>query len=196
MPRMRRQHSFVARGRSRRLSRRLIAGSLRPGLACLVLVVFLSPALASAAREPGPGPNALLEAFPLNPTGERIVSPTYARPGTFRPPVQPAAVARSRGTDLVLLAAIGGGSVVALLALVGLATVLLRSPVRPKRGHRRPGETVGLHQCGLHGNEALAGDRGSLSPKAGSRPDEGSRTLLVGCAVAVVVALLVFQYVG
>ena len=197
MPRMRRQHRFVARGRSRRLPRRMIAGSFLPGLACLALVAFLSPALASAAREPSPAPNALLEAFPLNPTGERIVSPTYARPGTFRPPVQPAALARSPDTDLVFLAAIGGVGVVALLALVGLASVLLRWSSSNRSvttgGQERPSAYISAVFMGTRRLPVIEG--GSCRKPGVVRTKESVR-VLVGCAVAVVVALLVFQYVG
>ncbi len=166
------------------------------GLAWAALLVFLSPALASAAsREQSPGPKALLEEFPLNPTGERIVSPTYARPGVFRPPVQPAA-AHSPGTDLFFLAAIGGGSVVALLALVGLASVLLRSV-------SSRGVTTGAQEkpsayisAVFMGTRRLPVIEGRARRKRRVAWTTEIVRVLVACAVVLVVGFLIVQYVG
>ena len=198
MPRLPRQYRFVARpGWPRRVPRRMFGRSSLLGLACVALVVvFLSPALASAARGPGPGPKPLLEAFPLNPTGERIVSPTYARPGVFRPPVQQAAGARSPGTDLFFLAAIGGGSIVALLALVGLASVLLRSASSrgvTTAGQEKPSAYI---SAVFMGTRRLPVIEGRARRKRRIVRTRETVRVLVGCAVAVVAAVLIVQYFG
>jgi hypothetical protein len=104
--------------------RRTLARSFLLGLACVAVAVFCSPI--SAAREPRSAPKTLWEAFPLNPTSERIETSPTVRPSVLRPPAQPADVAGSRQTTQAVpeTTSTGSGSNIGLLALV-IAVVTL-----------------------------------------------------------------------
>jgi hypothetical protein len=195
---LRRDHrTFVARS------------ALSAVLACLVLATLSVPAVVGATREPSPGPEKLWKAFPLNPTGKRIGSP-IGRPGIFRPPVRPA-VPPSGGTqpspgrappttswaDASFLAAVVGGSVVALFAIVLLAAVLFRSAA----DHRRRPSTAGSEEPSAYVSAVFVGDRrlpiieGRVSRKGDRVWATAISILLGGGAIALVVAL-VFSYSG
>ena len=172
--------------------------SLRLGLVCAVLVMLAVPTGISAATTQQAPTKELLEAFPLNPTGERIVSAASpsARPGIFRPPVGrtsvtivPEARAAAGGASAVVLAAAVGGS---LFALIGIAIVVW-AVLRSRSGPEDPSAYV---------SAVFVGDK-RLPVIEGSAPSRrrvvSTRDLvpaLVGCAGALVVALLVVHYVG
>jgi hypothetical protein len=103
----------------------------RMGFACLLLLLLLQGSAAWAAPEVDrEGAEALLQAFPLDPTGERVEVVAPERRGrseavrALREPAE--ASAGSSRTALVLAASIAAGL---LLVVGGLVTV---------RGGRRP----------------------------------------------------------
>lgn len=194
---MRRQYRFVAcPGCSGRSPRKMLARSLLLGLACVVSVMSLGPAAVSAARQPT-APEPLLEEFPLNPTGERIVSPPSARPGVgvLRPPVASDARSTASGTSPLFLAAVGGAGIVVLLGALILAPVLLRSATKESTapGHEKPSAHI---SAVFIGTRRLPIIEGLARQKARLRWTTATARVLVACAIAAVVALLIAQYVG
>jgi hypothetical protein len=137
------------------------------GLACLALLVVSAPAALAAPKDPKPAPQKLWEAFPLNPTGERLgrsqetapAKPASAKPARAKPvPVAPLLppttsstpqgtqaagddVDPASGTNLALFALAAG-----LLVLLagGLVTVRLRAGHTQVRSARLWEGTRGL----------------------------------------------------
>jgi hypothetical protein len=104
--------------------RRILVRSFLLGLACVAVGVFCSPI--SAAGEPRLAPKTLWEAFPLNPTSERIDASPTLRPSVLRPPAHPAAVAggsRQTAQAVAETTSSGSGSNIGLLALVLAVTL-------------------------------------------------------------------------
>lgn len=178
---------------------RTLACWLLLGLALVAFIVVSSPVAVSAARDPTSGPKTLWQAFPLNPTGERIVSPISAPPGVLRPPVQEAAVApaTAREADTSFRSMIGGG-VVALLAVVVLAAVLLRLA----SAHRRRLATPGHEEPSAYISAVFVGTRflpvieGSVRRRRRALRTADIVPVLVGSAIAVAIALLIVHYIG
>jgi hypothetical protein len=203
---MLRQHRAVARRGSLRLHRPRVLRLFLLVLTCAALATCGPPGV-FAAREPGPAPEALWDAFPLNPTARRIGSPT-GRAGTLRPPVQPVVVAQpdpqpasgasstASGAEPFFLVAIVGGSLVGLLAVAALAAVALRYAA----GHRR-GATPAQEEPSAYISAVFVGSRrlpiieGTTSHTRNAGRMRAGRAL-AGCVIAVVVAVLVFQYLG
>jgi hypothetical protein len=181
----------------------MLARSSLLGLACVALAMTFGPAVVSAAREPASSPDTLLEAFPLNPTGERIVARGATDPGVLRPPEQRVAVARSSeggpagdggrsGADTFVLAAIGGAGVVVLLAAVGLVSALQRL------ASGRASPTSDQEPPSAYISAVFIGTRRVPIVERVTRPDRDVAwtaavvsALAAGCATAVAVALLV-----
>jgi hypothetical protein len=195
------QHRLLARpspsgGRSR-------STFARSQLAFLAAVLFFGLASASsAAREPGVATKVLLEAFPLNPTGERIVS--AGDRGVFRPPVQQVAAvgspdarsatrAAASGANVFVLAVIGGGSIAALLAALAVVLVLRPASSRPHGPSEEPSAYVSAVFIGANRLPVI---EGSARVRRGVPWAARAVWLLVGCASVGVVALLVVQYAG
>jgi hypothetical protein len=112
----------------------------RIGLACIVVAVASSSAAWAAPRDERPGPGALVEAFPLDPTGERVKRTTRAEPQGRQeavrvvPGSEPDA---SREPTLALAVGIAGG----VLLVSGGAVVLRRARRARRRGSRPLSQT-------------------------------------------------------
>jgi hypothetical protein len=173
--------------------------SVPVALACVTFAVLVLP-LAGAAQGRESPVERLLEEYPLNPTGERIVSARNAPssgPSLFRPPVaaRPAAGAAvvagepASGSSPFLLAVLGAGSLVALLGAAALVWAYARSRATPKDSEAY---VSGVFVEGRHLPVIDA-------PAPRRRWAVSSRDLapaLAGGALALLAAYLVLHFVG
>jgi hypothetical protein len=157
-------------------------------LTAVAVLGFAMPGLASGAREPEYVPRALLRAFPLDPTGERIVTPASIRPGVLRPPVHEAApqvAEASRAVDPLLFAIAGGGGALALGVLAAFVWLLLRSG-NPRSSARE--EPTAYVSAVFVGTSRLPVIEGSVRFR---RRRVRAGRLALACATIVAVVLLV-----
>jgi hypothetical protein len=116
----------------------------RLGLACLLVLVVQDSTAAAASDEPKTGPEALWQAFPLDPTGARVETTRSQALRALPQAAEPAPTAGGASGALIAVAA--GGLVVVLAAGV---TVLRRHP--PSRRRR----TVPLSEVGWPGPQRV-----------------------------------------
>ncbi len=203
---LRQYRSIASPGSAPRGFHRVFARSFLLGLACAVLGLVCSPAALSAAREPKPAAEALWEAFPLNPTGERI------RGRAFRPPVQPEAVVRAfkaelavtqadaptSGADVILLALLVGVGILSLLAVVVVASGhLRRASVHP----RAPSATQKREPSAYISAVFIGTRRVPIIESVARRKQRvvwttGAAPMIVGLALAALVVVLILLLVG
>jgi hypothetical protein len=128
-------------------------------------------------------PKALLEAFPLNPTGERIDARRPEGPAVFRPPVRGAA----GGTGLVFVAAIGGAGLLAV-SLVLVLAFFLHALLRPPGSTTEPAAYVSAVFVGARRLPVI---EGAVRRRRGAPVRSALRLLL---AVALVAGLAAFLF--
>lgn len=145
---MLRRYETLVGGGALRCTRCKFARCLPLGIAFLALVLG-GPTAAAPSPEPKPTPQTLWEAFPVNPTGDRLApheqaradrsaQPTGESPGTETGPsdvAEAAAETPSGSGNVVFLVLLAGMGVLALLAVVTFASVRLRAGFSTRARH-------------------------------------------------------------